>query len=159
MKAASIKEIRNQLSIIHPEQLVSICTYLAKYKKENKELLTYLLFDADDEEQYRVQVKEFIDKEFDAVNKSNIYYAKKTVRKILRLTNKYIKFSDSKQTEVELLIFFCKKLRRSGLPLHVNTAIGNMYLNQFLKIKKKIAGLHEDLQYDYLEELNLLVGK
>lgn len=156
MKAASIKEIKNQLSIIHPEQLVNICINLAKYKKENKEFLTYLLFEADDEENYKANIKTIIDNEFDAINRSNLYYAKKTIRKILRLTNKFIKFSGSKQTEVELLIYFCKKLRRAGLPLHINTVLGNIYLNQFIKIKKLISGLHEDLQFDYMEEINML---
>lgn len=156
MKAASLKEIKTELSLIHPEQLINICIHLAKYKKENKELLSYLLFESQDEEHYIKQIKELIDEEFKGINKSNLYYAKKTVRKILRITNKFIKYSGSKQTEVELLIYFCKKLLRSGLPLHVNTVIGNIYFRQYLKIKKLISSLHEDLQYDYLEEINLL---
>jgi hypothetical protein len=156
MKASSLKELKTELSTLHPENLIELCIQLAKYKKENKELLSYLLFEAQDEQQYIEQIKEQIDIEFKALNKNTLYLAKKTIRKVLRITNKYIKYSGKKQTEVELLIYFCKKLRRSGLPLHANTVVGNIYLRQYLKIKKTIDGLHEDLQYDYLEEINLL---
>ena len=136
MKAASLKELKTELYNLTPEQVLNLCMHLAKYKKENKELLTYLLFEAHDEQSYIKEIKEQIDALFNDVNKSHIYLAKKTLRKILRITNKYIKYSGSKQTEVELLIYFCKKLRKSGIPLHVNTVVGNIYFRQILKIKK-----------------------
>ena len=158
MKAASTKEIKTELTNLHPTQLLDLCMQLTKYKKENKELLTYLLFEAHNEKSYIQEVTQLIDEEFKAVNKSNLYLAKKTVRKVLRTTQKHIKYSGIKQTEVELLIYFCKKLQKSKIPLHANTVLGNMYNRQLLKIGKSMATLHEDLQFDYSEDIKLLLG-
>lgn len=157
IKAASLKELKAELSTLHPAELFDICMRLAKYKKENKELLSYLLFEIQDEQAFIEKVKLLIHDGFEGINKSNLYLVKKMVRKILRTTNKYIKYSGSKQTEVELLIFFCKELRRLGVPLPVNTALGNLYLAQVQKIKKALATLHEDLQYDYSQEMKPLL--
>jgi len=44
MKAASSKEIKSALIEQSPTQLTELCLRLARFKKENKELLTYLLF-------------------------------------------------------------------------------------------------------------------
>lgn len=157
MKAASLKEIKLELNTLLPHQVAELCMRLAKYKKENKELLTYLLFESSDEQLYIKEIKAQVDELFDDVNRSNLYLAKKTLRKILRTVNKYIKYSSSKQTELELLIYFCIKLRKAGVPLHANTALGNIYARQVQKIKKTLATLHEDLQYDYLEEIKPLL--
>jgi hypothetical protein len=157
MKAASLKEIKLELNTLLPHQVVELCMRLAKYKKENKELLTYLLFESSDEQLYIKEIKSQLDELFNDVNKSNLYLAKKTLRKILRTVTKYIKYSGSKQTELELLIYFCIKLRKVGVPLHANTALGNIYVRQIQKIKKTLATLHEDLQYDYLEEIKPLL--
>jgi hypothetical protein len=156
MKAASLKEIKTELGTLHPQQVQELCMHLAKFRKENKELLTYLLFQAHDEKVYVVEVKSEIDELFQEVNKSNVYFAKKTIRKILRIANKYIKYSGAQQTEIELRIHFCKKLRKTGVPLPVNTALGNIYLREFQKIKKLLTTLHEDLQFDYEEEIRAL---
>ncbi len=157
MKSASLKELKAEISTLHPEQLMELCMHLAKYKKENKELLTYLLFEASDENSYINSVKQLVDEQFENLNKTQIYLAKKTLRKALRTTNKFIKYSGSKQTEVELLIYFCKKMRKTGLPLDFNKTLGNMYFRQIQKIKKALSTLHEDLQYDYAVEMELLL--
>ncbi len=156
MKVASLKEIKAELNALPPEQLVELCLRLVKYKKENKELATYLLFSSTDELQYIQDVKDQIDEQFKEVNKSNSYLAKKTVRKILRITNQYIKFSGSKQTEISVLIHFCVKLKKVGISLPANSTLGNLYLRQYQKIHKTLASLHDDLQADYADELRLL---
>jgi len=156
MKAISLKELKTEISTLSHPQVLDLCMHLAKYKKENKELLTYLLFEAHDETSYISKAKTQITELFNDVNKSTLYLAKKTIRKILRTTNKYIKYSGLKHTEVELLIFFCKQLKKSGLPLHANTVLGNIYLRQIQRINKALASLHEDLQYDYAVEMKSL---
>ena len=156
MKVATVKELKAELETLFPAEVLELCMRLVKYKKENKELLTYLLFEAGDEQLYIKEIQELISEQFENINKSNLYLSKKMLRKILRTTNKYIKYSGSKQTEVELLIFFCKKARQSGIPLRANTALGNLYERQVLKIEKALATLHEDLQYDYSGELKSL---
>ena len=156
MKTASLKEIKTELYRLHPARIQELCIQMAKYKKENKELLTYLLFDAYDEKAYIEEVKSLMDEQFKEIRKGNGYLAKKSIRKILATVNKQIKYSGSKQTEVELLIHFCKRLRKTGISLPPNSALGNIYLRQIQKIKKSLATLHEDLQFDYSDEIRLL---
>ena len=156
MKAASIKQIKTELELMHSTDLVAACIRLAKFRVENKELLTYLLFEAQNEQEYIQKSKEKIKEEFSTLNKSHVYLAKKTIRKVLRTTNKLIKYSGKKQTEIELLLFFCKELRRSGLPLKLNTIIGNMYFKQHQKIMKIYNSLHPDLQFDFADDIEML---
>lgn len=154
MKAASLKELKSELGLLPPAKLVDVCMRLIKYKKENKELLTYLLFKATDELSYISEVKSLIDEQFEGMNKSNIYFCKKTIRKALRTINKFIKYSGSKQTEVELLIYFCNLIKDSGISWKTNTALSNLYQRMILRIKKVVSSLHEDLQHDYSKEIN-----
>lgn len=153
MKAATVQEIKQELSTLKQQELLAICQRLARFKKENKELLTYILFESSNEQGYVDSIKSEIDEQMDAINKSHIYFAKKSIRKILRLVNKYSRYSSSKQTEVELLIYFCKKIKTSGIPLIKNPALKKLYENQLAKVKKMMAGLHEDIQYDLNREL------
>jgi hypothetical protein len=157
MKAATIHEIKQELSSVKPAALVEICLRLAKFKKENKELLTYLLFEAHNEQAYVKSVKEEMVELFSSINQSHVYYAKKTLRKIIRIINKYCRYSSSRQTEVELRIYFCSCLNESGISLY-NTIIRNIYQGQLKKIQAVLGTLHEDLQHDYQRELDQLAG-
>jgi len=157
MKAASQKEIKEELITKSPSQLLQLCLRLIKYKKENKELLTYLLFEAHDEQTYIKGIQREVDSQFEEMNRSNIYFEKKTLRKTLRLINKHIKYSGKKETEVELLIYFCQKFKNSGIPIHKSPVLNNIYQRQIIKINKAIQMLHEDLQHDYSLEMELLV--
>jgi uncharacterized FlaG/YvyC family protein len=156
MKAASLSQIKSELKEISNAQLLELCLRMARYKKENKELLDYLLFDADDESNYVRKIKEEMQEQFAQINKSNIQYAKKSLQKILRLANKYIKFSGKKQTEVEIRMHFCLLLKESGIRYHRYQVLQNQYDRQIDKIRKAIASLHEDLQYDYERQLEEL---
>ena len=49
MKAAGVKAIKDDLKLRSKEELEELCLKLSKFKKENKELITYLLFEASDE--------------------------------------------------------------------------------------------------------------
>jgi len=157
MKAYSLHSIKTELETHSPTSVLALCMRLLKYKKENKELLTYLLFHSNDEQSYIKMIKSEIDEKFEEINKSNIYFIKKSLRKILRNTNKYIKYSGSAQTECELLIYYCKKINDSKIPLNTSTALNNLYQNQKIKIKKAVEKLHEDLQYDYKKEIEELL--
>ena len=156
MKPASISALRKELDLLPPKELAYLCLRLAKYSKENKELLSYLIFDAGDEEGFIQGVKAQIKAQFEEVNTSSMFYVRKSVRKILRITNKYIRYSGQKQTEVELLLFFCQTLNTSGINYQRVTSLNNLYQNQVLKIKKALATLHEDLQFDYQKEIEKL---
>ncbi len=156
MKKASLKEIKAELENTAPAVLLELCLRLTKFKKENKELLTYLMFEASDERSYVASVNALLDELFETVNKSQLYFAKKTIRKIVRIANRYIKYSDSKTTEPDVLIHVCEKINELGLDLKRNTALHNIYLSQLKKIKKAVAAMHEDEQYDYLKMLEEL---
>ena len=64
MKAATVKELRDKLKDCSPKELMEICLRLSKFKKENKELLTYLLYESKDESNYIESVKQEIDTKF-----------------------------------------------------------------------------------------------
>ncbi|HVX26144.1 MAG TPA: hypothetical protein VHB70_07365 [Parafilimonas sp.] len=156
MKTASLAEVKQELQTLTAKEITDICLRLARFKKDNKELITYLLFEAHDIEAYTTQVKEMMNETFKDVNTNNIYLAKKTLRKILRLTNKHIKYVGSKQTEVELRIHFCLLLKNSGIRIHKNKVLTNMFLQQLKKIKVALTSLHEDIQYDFTKQLDEL---
>ena len=153
MKTATVRELKQELSHKTDIELVELCLRLSKFKKENKELLTYLLYEADNEEGYILNVKENIDQEFSEINTSSYYFIKKSVRKILRNTKKYIRYSKIKETEVELLLYFCEVLKEMKPSYNRNTVLINLLERQISIVKKKVATMHEDLQYDYEREI------
>jgi len=156
MEVAPVSQIKKEIKNLPKEELEEIILRLSKFKVENKELLNYLLFEAWDEQEYIRQAKEEIDVEFRSLNRSSYYLAKKTLRKVLKTTRKYIRFSGKKETEIELLLHFCKKMKESKLNYKSNRVVFNMYLTQVKRIQKVISLLHEDLQYDYREALEAL---
>jgi hypothetical protein len=152
MKAASLSEIRKQLNTLDSHAVGQLCLRLARYKKENKELLTYLLFEADDEQAYIAEIKQEVDGLFGTLPKGNAYLVKKSIRKILRLINKYIRYSSVPETELEVRIYFCQKMR-TGIPLHPGTVLSNLYQQQITKIVSVWNKLPEDLQFDYERDI------
>ncbi len=152
MKPATISDIKKALALLNQKELSDLCLRLAKYRKENKELLSFLIFEADNQALYIKNAKEEIRHQLSLMSHSNIYLAKKTIRKVLRTVDKYIKFAGLKQTEVELLMYYCDLLNSCGLPIHDHPVTANIYQRQINKIEKALSTLHEDLQYDYGEE-------
>ena len=157
MKAVTVKKIKDELSHKNSFELIELCLRLSKFKKENKELLTYLLFESDTEEGYIESVKEQVDELFEKINITSYFYIRKSARKILTLTKKFIRYSQKKETEVELLLYYCIKLKEFRPSIDKSQALVNIFDRQILLIKKAIATLHEDLQYDYFLELNDLL--
>jgi len=156
MKASTINELKQELVNSPAPALVDLCLRLARFKKENKELLTYLLFEAHDTPAYIKAVKEEMTLQFADINKSNVYFVKKTVRKILRSVKKYIRYSGLAIVEVELLIYFCESMKELSIPIDKNAVLHNIYQNQLKNINKALKGMHEDLQYDYLRAVKNL---
>jgi len=157
MKAASIKELKLELNIRSQKDLIELCMRLSKFKKENKELLSYLLFEEGDEASYIKNVKAEIKDEFKLINTASFFYIKKSVRKILRNVKKYIKYSKKKETEVELLMYFCYEFKNTVPYIKKNITLDNIYKRQIEIIIKAISFLHEDLQYDYSLEIKALI--
>ncbi|MCB4797939.1 hypothetical protein [Neotamlana laminarinivorans] len=156
MKAATVKEIKTELNQLSTSELQELCLRLSRFKIENKELLTYLLFESHNEASYIESIKAYIDNEFNNINTKSIFYIKKSIRKILKNVKKYIRYTQNKATEAELLLYFCKKLKHFTPSISKSTQLQNMYNRQLEQAKKRINTLHEDLQYDFnliIEEL------
>ena len=156
MKPASLADIKKELKQKPPEKLMDICLRLGRFKKDNKELLTYLLFDEDDEAGYIEQIKYDIDDQMEVIDSNHIYYAKKGIQKILRNLNKQIRYSGSKQTELEVRLYFCQAIKKSGISIGKSTVLTNMYERQVLKINNILALLHEEIQSDYSKDVSVL---
>jgi hypothetical protein len=120
---------------------------------DNKELLGFLLFNAHDVADYTARVKAMITVEFAGVNTANIWFAKKTIRKILRLANKHARYAGSKEVEIGLLIHFVKELQALPAAICKAPVLQKLVAQQQKKIRAIIATLHEDLQYDFFRQL------
>jgi hypothetical protein len=156
MKTATVHELKQELQEVSHSRLLELCLRLARFKKENKELLTYLLFESHDEEGYINSVKLVIDEGFDTLPAGGAYIQKKSLRKVLRITNKYIRYTGSKQAEAALLLYFCARMRAAGIDIEKSTVLTNLYSQQLKKIDTALNTLHEDLQYDFRKELEAL---
>ncbi len=156
MKAATITEIKKELQHLEREEVINLCLRLARYKKDNKELLTYIIFESDDEDSYIESLKSALAEQFENINYGTVYYTKKGLRKVLRYLDKFIRYSGNKETEVILRLYFCELMQEYQIPIERSKVLTNLYNRQVDKIKKAITTLHEDLQYDYermLEEV------
>lgn len=149
MKAASVVELRKELEHLDKEKLKQLCLRLSRFKLENKELLTYLLFESEDESSYIQSIKNQLDTLFLDINTKNYFYVKKSVRKILRRIRKFARYSNQPETEVELLLYFCLKMQDIKPSIFKNKTLTNIYNRQIESAQKKTKNLHEDLQYEY----------
>jgi hypothetical protein len=157
MKAVTVKELSRELLNRSPKELRDLCLRLSRFKKENKELLTYLLFESSDEASYVESVKEELDRQLTEVNRKSYYFIKKGLRAVLRNTKKYIRYSQNKKTEVDLLIWYCNRLQKFTPSVFRNQALRHLYERQVDTINEKVRLLHEDLRIDYETELELLM--
>jgi hypothetical protein len=148
MLQAGLPEIKSELKSLSSKELMGIVQRLARFRKENKELISFLVFHEHDIASYLDGVRSELDAAMLDVMPDRPYLAKKTIRKVLRIANKHIRFTGSRQAEAELLIHFCGLLQRSGIDFDRNPVIGNIYRNQLQKADNAIGSLHEDLQFD-----------
>lgn len=151
-------DIKKELQHLSAQQTADLCLRLGRYKKDNKELLAYLLFESNDEQGFIEKVKAEVGFMFSQLP-SQSYNAAKGARKILRLITKYNKFIGSKEAEIDLLLNFCSNYmeyidrRMSYKPLRL------LLTRQILKIQAAINKLHEDLRYDYAGSYEALLDE
>ncbi|MDF2438715.1 MAG: hypothetical protein K0Q95_3091 [Bacteroidota bacterium] len=153
MKSPTISQLEKELKTLPLKRVLEICVRIAKHKKENKELLTYLLYGSVNEKAYVEDVKEEINILFTEINRKSTYTVKKGLQKTVRNMNKKIKYSGDKKSEIELRIFFCKKIKSARISIDSSSVIHNLYHREIEKIRKIFEKLHEDLQFDYRSEL------
>lgn len=159
MKSASINELKTTLKAMSQPQLTDLCLRLARFKKENKELLTYLLYEADDLAAYLNAVKKELEDELAEINTGNLHWVKKSMRKVLRLLNKHIRYTQSKVAEAELRLYFCQLLKNFRVSIFKSPALSNLYHSQIKKIEAAIKTMHEDLERDYRVQLEALQAR
>jgi hypothetical protein len=158
MKSATVNELRKELKESDPDVVRELCLKLIKYKKENKELATYALFEAHDEHAYVKNITSEVEELFLEIPRGgNTYYIKKTLRKILRFANRQIRYSGNKISELEIRIFFCQEMNKARVPKNSGTVIGNLYDQQIKKINTILDSLEEDLQADYQSQLEQIL--
>lgn len=153
MKTATVTQIKKELQYRSTDEILELCLRLSKFKKENKELLTYLLFESQDESAYIRSIQQAVDLQFEEINIKNYYWMRKSIRKILRNLKKYIRYSLKKETEVELLLYFCVQLKNLKPNINKDKTLQNILERQLALVNKKIDALHEDLQYDFRMKL------
>ena len=158
MKVSSLQEVKQELQELSPKELLDLCIHLAKYKKDNKEYLGYLMFQAHDRDGFIVQIKAEIDEHFaEMAPQKNLYYIKKSLRKLLRIINKYCKYMGDKAASAEVHLYFCRMIKETEIPIHKSARLVNLFNAQEKKIRSLISGLHEDLQSDLLQELEAVL--
>lgn len=153
MKSASLAQIRKELKTLSREEVVELCEKLIKYKRENKELINYLLFESVDEGAYVKAIKEDVSEAFAATNTSGFYLAKKSIRRALRIADKYIKYSEQPETELDVRLYFCEEMNALDINFKRSKVLVNLYERQLVKINDVFSDLHEDLQYEFRNRL------
>lgn len=153
MKLSSLKEIKKELELRSNADILSFCLMLVKFKKENKELITFLLFHANDLTSYINEVKDQTTRMFEEMNRRHIFYEKKSTRKILHFVDKQVRFAADKAAEAELRIHFCNCIIAYSIPLKKSRQLLLLYLQQLKKINEILSSVHPDLQFDLKKQL------
>lgn len=158
MKSATVAELKKELAELPADRAVELTLRLARFKKENKELLTFLLYESHDIPGFIRQIKAEMDDEFLKMNRDTVYLAKKSLRKILRLIGKFSRYIGTTEAEVELLTHFIANIHKANIPYRGGAVISNLYDNSVKKIRKLIGEMDEDLRYDWERELERAIG-
>lgn len=156
MKAATIIELKQELAELSPKTVMDLCLRMARYKKDNKELLTYILFESQDEQGFVNAVRKEMDEQFTVLPNANWYLTKKGLRRILRIMSRHVKHSGIVESELDILIHFCNCCKSAGLSDSKYKAILNIYERQLKKLHTLVKKVHEDLQFDYKRQIALL---
>ncbi|WP_374950666.1 hypothetical protein [Mucilaginibacter sp.] len=151
-----LQQIKKELQHLPQEQLAELCLRLVRYKKENKELLAYQLFEAHNEQDFIESVKAEAGFMFSQLPPQS-YFTAKGLRKILKMLTKYTKFIGTKPAEIELLLNFCQNYLQYVIKQTSYKPIRLILTRQLDKIKVSIGKLHEDLQFDYSQDYNKLL--
>jgi hypothetical protein len=151
----TLASLKKELNGLERTELITICARLARYKKENKELLSYLLLDADDPMLFAEKIKPLLDEPFDAPYHSSWAFAKR-LRKALRQIAKYQRFTGSARGEAELLMYFLHKFKGDWRRGITQSGIQKIIQRCFDKIELLIDKMDEDYRSDFEDPLTEL---
>lgn len=153
---AKLPELKRELEGLPQPELVRLCLRIAKHKAENKELLDYLLWSAEDPMQYAQEFRAEVLLPFETPF-VNAYSFTKSIRKSLRLITKYLRFTASRQGECELLLALVDAYHQSYRREYRTAALSKIIFRCLKKAAANIAKLHEDIQADYSSTYNDLL--
>lgn len=141
-------EIKKELQQLSSAEIAVLCLRLSRFKKENKELLTYLLFKSHNPDVFVQEYKAEMNLQFAKLSGSN-YLVVKGLRKISQEMNNNIRYTGSDEVKLELLLHFCSNyINYVDYHSHYKT-LRNVFYRSAEKVKAAIGKLHEDLQHDY----------
>lgn len=149
MNIPSLAAIKKELSYLDEKELISLILNLSKFTRDNKAFLYFKLNERDQPSLFVDTVKEELDKLFQTANTTSFYLTKKSAQTIRRKLNKALKFSANKTDQIELILFFCEKLKTYGYLKFNHPVISNLFQMQIQKAEKLILKLEDDLRYDY----------
>ncbi len=148
MQPASIDTIKQELKQRTPKQVLDILLHLARFKKENKELLTYLLFEATDNEAYVRQVKEEITDALHQIDGLPAYQYKKQFRKMQRKLGKPVKYMNNKSATIELYMHVIEQISADRKTSFIRAFLDKVAEQYIRKIEKILPAVPEDLAGD-----------
>ncbi|MVN21915.1 hypothetical protein [Mucilaginibacter arboris] len=141
-------EIKKELQHLSSQEIATLCLRLVRFKKENKELLSYLLFKADDPDAFVKEYKAEMDLQFGKL-KGKSYLIVKELRKISLEMNNHIRYTGSDIVKTELLLHFCSSyINYVDYHSHYKP-LRNVFYRSVEKAKAALQKLHDDLQHDY----------
>ena len=152
MHLFSLQEQKKELHQLSKTELEAICLRFARFKKENKELLEFVLFHQGNPQAYADALKKDLEEVFKSLSGANYTDAKK-LRKITKALNKHAKYMQNPTLEVDLWIWFCLTYCDSMAAKSTAQVIRNFFVKAVLKVEKMQSKLHEDLAFDVAQEL------
>lgn len=158
MKTNGIAEIKKTIKNISQAELAEICLKLARFKKDNKEYIHFLLYEASDPLAYADDVKESLHDSLINLNRHPSLKVKE-LRKHLRVLSRHIRYTSSLEVEITLLTWFTEMLVVHAGVRQSNKALYTLFIRQLEKIRKAFPKLHEDLQFDYMQPYNELLSQ
>jgi hypothetical protein len=153
-----LSDLKKELLELSKPELIQLCLRVAKLKRENKELLAYLIFDSEDPlfyaQKLKPEIKEVFEQPF-----QHAYYLTKSIRKAKRLITKYYRFTSNKQGETELLIYLVEEFYLSWRNEYRYQALGKVIFRCLEKAQSNLKKIDEDFRADFEDPINELVKK
>lgn len=153
MKPADSKDIKAALTKLESATLREIILRLARLKKENKELLTYILFDAADKEGYVAEINHYVTQQMGEVNVKSAHFARKSLRRILKTAWRLVKYSGDAECVIQVNLHLLEEMNKSKIPFGKSTALENIRSQVKAAIEKNLKLVHADLAHDFKRQL------
>lgn len=158
MKTKGIAEIKKTIKHISHAELSEICLQLARFKKDNKEYVHFLLFESSDPLEYAEDVKNSLHDSIAGLSRHPSLKVKE-LRRHLKVLTRHIRYTSSVEAEITLLIWFVDMSLTYAGVRQSNKALYTLFIRQLEKIRKSFPKLHEDLQFDYMQPYNSVLDR